>query len=199
MQVRSLICLALCGVLMLLAFGCAADESQPDGAAAGNPPADSVQTTIYLLTADGSAPIGVRRSVPRKSPFAREALRALLAGPTADERAEGITSAIASSVTLRSFRIEGKSGVVDLSGLPAEAGSIDRVRVITQITRSLVGLSGIEQVWLRSDGEPWGLWRMSGGVENVAYGYDDLLGFFGICSSKPGAAAVERDCFTALP
>jgi hypothetical protein len=76
---------------------------------------------------------------------------------------------------------------------------VGRVRVITQITRSLVGLSGIERIRLRHEGRPWGLWRMSGGVADEAHGYDELLGFFHICSAKPGTEAVEGDCFSALP
>ena len=191
---------AVCGVFVLLTSGCGAAEDTSDPAAVNAlPHANAAQTTIYFLASDGSAPVGVRRSIPRRSPVAREALLALLAGPSANERESGITSALPSSVALRSLRLDGSSAVVNLVGLPMDADGVDRARVITQITRSLVGLSGIEQVWLREHGEPWGLWRMSGGVMNVAYGYDDLLGFFRICSSKPGTEAVEGDCFTALP
>ena len=160
----------------------------------------TVETTLYFLTRDRAAPIGVRRSIPRKSPYALKALRALLAGPTAQERREGVTTAIPAGVKLLSFRIEANtSAIVNLSGLPAKAGGVDRVRVITQITRSLVGLSGIERVWVRNEAKPWGLWRMSGGVADVAYGYKNLLGFTRICAAKPGTEAVEGDCFSALP
>ena len=58
---------------------------------------------------------------------------------------------------------------VDLLGLPLKANGIDRVRIITQLTRSLVGLSGIERVWIRNDGKPWGLYLMSGGVADRAH------------------------------
>ncbi len=187
--------------LLLLTSGCGGDEGQPGAAAANDSSrADAVQTTIYFLTAEGSAPIGVPRAISNHSPLAREALRTLLAGPTPDERDRGIRSALPESAEIRSFRIEGNSNaVVDLSGLSNEADGVERVRVITQITRSLVGLSGIEEVWLRNEGNPWGLRLMSDGVANIAYGYDDLIGFFRICSSKPGTEAEEGDCFTALP
>jgi hypothetical protein len=192
---------AVCGVLVLLTSGCGAaeDRSDPEGAGA-LPHANAARTTVYFLSSNGSAPVGVKRSIPRRSPIAREALRALLTGPSADERNSGITSALPSSVELRSLRTEANAeAVVDLAGLPTDAGGVDRARIITQITRSLVGLSGIERVRLRDRGEPWGLWRMSGGVMDVSYGYDDLLGLFRVCSAKPGTEAVEGDCFTALP
>lgn len=191
---------ATCGVFVFLSSGCGTAEDTSDPVAGNaSPQVDAAQTAIYFLSSDGSAPVGVRRTILRGSPIAREALRALLAGPSADERESGITSALPSSAVLRSFRLDGSSAVVELVGLPTGANGIDRARVITQITRSLVGLSGIEQVWLREDGQPWGLWRMDGGVRDVPYGYDDLLGYFRICASKPGTEAVEGDCFSALP
>jgi spore germination protein GerM len=185
-------------VLAFAASGCGTDEEQPEAAAEAVP---VVETTLYFLTGDGTAPIGVRRAIPRKSPFALEALRALLAGPTADEEKQGLTTAIPSDTKLLSFRIEKHtSAVVGLTGLPTEGASgVERVRIITQITRSLVGLSGIERVWLRNDGTPWGLWRMEGGISNRPYDYDAMLGWSHVCAAKPGTEAVPGDCFSALP
>jgi spore germination protein GerM len=186
-------------VLAFAASGCGADEGQP--VAAVTDAAPTVDTTLYFLTGDGTAPIGVRRAIPRRSPFALEALRALLAGPTADEEKQGLRTAIPSEAKLLSFRIEEHtSAVVELDGLPTEGASgVERVRIITQITRSLVGLSGIERVWLRNDGVPWGLWRMEGGISNRPYDYDAMLGWSHVCAAKPGTEAVPGDCFSALP
>jgi len=58
---------------------------------------------IYFLTNHGSAPIGVRRTITRKSPYAREALTALLAGPTREEERKGITSPIPKGIHLLSM------------------------------------------------------------------------------------------------
>lgn len=168
--------------------------------AAASTRAGTIDTTLYLLTPDGAAPLGVRRSIPPTPPYALQALRALLAGPTEAERKRGITSAIPEAVELLAFSIEGRNtGVVDLGGLPKAANAVERVRVITQMTRSLVGLSGIERVRLRSNGEPWGLWQMSGGVADEAYSYEKLLGFSRVCIGKPGTETEEGDCFSALP
>ena len=142
----------------------------------GEATAPRPETTVYLLTADRSAPIGVRRTLARRSPFAREALRALLAGPTAAERRLGLTTAIPARTRLVSFRSDSVA-VVGLTGLPQSASGVNRVRVLTQIVRSLVGLSGIERVRVRNDGRPWGLWLQSGGVDDRPLGYDDLLGW----------------------
>jgi spore germination protein GerM len=181
--------------LVLLALGLSGSNATetPPAAVAASRAAPTVETTLYFLTRDRAAPLGARRPIARKSPYALEALRALVNGPTAQERHDGVTTAIPAGVKVLSFRIDANTrAVVNLSGLPAKAGGVDRVRVITQITRSLVGLSGIERVSLRNNGKPWGLWRMSGGVADVAYGYENLLGFTRICGGRGG-------CFSALP
>lgn len=196
-RAAGLLAAALLGLAALAASGCGG-EQEPAAAAADR--AGTLETTLYFVTPDGAAPIGVRRSIPRTSPYALQALRALLSGPTAEERKQGITSAIPEAVELLTFRIEGStSGVVDLVGLPHEANAVERVRVVTQIARSLVGLSGIEHVRLRSEGEPWGLWLMGGGVADEAYGYARLLGFSRVCVGKTGTETVEANCFSALP
>jgi hypothetical protein len=107
-------------------------------------------------------------------------------------------------VRIRSFRIDTctptscskrehpVSAWVGLSGLPLRANAVERVRIITQLTRSLVGLSGIERIRIRNDGSVWGLYLMTGGVADRAHDYKELLGFARICGSPGG-------CFSALP
>lgn len=182
---------------MLASSGCGGEQQ---AAAAETNRATTVETTLYFLTPDRAAPIGVRRSIQRTSPYALQALRALLAGPTKAERKQGITSAIPEAAEVLTLRMEGTgTAVVDVDGLPQEANAVERVRVITQIARSLVGLSGIERVRLRSAGEPWGLWLMSGSVADEDYGYEKLLGFTRVCVGKPDTEIVEDDCFSAIP
>jgi hypothetical protein len=201
MTVRWPLALVIAASVLTATGGGGAASSPAVGGRTANAEERGVRTTIYFLTDGATAPIGVRRTIARKSPYARQALEALLVGPTAAEREEGITSAIPPGTELLSLRFEVRGGeaTVDLSGLPADAGTLTRVRAISQITRTLVGLSGIQQVWLRADGKPFGLWMMDGSIENVAYGYDDMLAFFHICTAKPGTEAVPGDCFSALP
>ena len=178
-------------LLALVASGCGVGAAQSAGAATNARPT-TFETTLYFLTPNWSAPIGVRRSLKRTSPFAVQAMRALLAGPTQAENERGLRTALRDSTELVSLRIvRNRIAVVSLTGLPANASPVDRVRVITQIARSLIGLSGIEQVRLRNDGKPWGLPLMTGGTADIAYGYRELLGFTGV-----GGAGGS---FSALP
>ena len=132
----------LAGSLALLASGGGASDAQSAGAAMNAPP-PGVETTLYFLTADRTAPIGVRRSLKRASPFAIQAMRALLAGRTQAEEKRGLGTAIPDGTELVSFRIVGNAtAIINLSGLPQDGSPVERVRVITQITRSLIGLSG---------------------------------------------------------
>jgi len=181
---------ALLAALALVVSGCGVGAEQSASASTNARPM-TFQTTLYFLTTDRSAPIGVRRSLKRTSPFATEAIRALLAGQAQSERERGLRTAIPDGTELMSLRIvRNRIAVVNLTGLPLNGSPVDRVRVITQITRSLIGLSGIEKVRLRNDGKPWGLWRMSGGVADIAYGYRELLGFAGIGGAGGSFAAL---------
>ncbi len=183
-------------ILAFLAPGCGAGTAPHGQSDAAQPRVSrGIGTTVYFLTRSRSAPIGVRRIISRKSPYALQALRALLAGPTESERKLGITTAIPARVRIRFFSIEAcvpKSCLrparrvnarVYLLGLPLRANGVERVRIITQLTRSLVGLSGIERIWIRNHGKPWGLYLMSGGVADRAHDYKELLGFTRICGS----------------
>lgn len=184
----------------------------PAGAASDRPqtPRRTV-TTLYFLTPDGAAPIGVRRTLPRQSPQARQALEALLAGPTP---AEGVLTVIPADVRLRSLVLEprrrGSDALVDLTGLPPAAGVppgrrpsvLLHVRVLTQIARTLIGLSDIARVRVRVDGRPWDLPGMDGRLRDRPTDYERLRGWTRICAGQrtPGerAAGLSR-CFAALP
>jgi spore germination protein GerM len=174
---------------------------------AEDPPQAPARTTVYFLTDGGAAPLGVRREPVRRpgAATARLALEELLAGPTEDERRSGLTTAIPAGAEVRSLTIElrpsGSEAFVDLAGLPYadDAGAVLKVRVLTQVARTLIGLNDIARVRLRGDGRPWGLWDLEGNVRDDAIDYERLRGFFHICAAAPGTEAVPRDCFTALP
>jgi spore germination protein GerM len=118
-------------------------------------------------------------------------MRALLAGRMPAERKQGLATAIPDGTELVSFRIVGNTtAIVNLSGLPLDGSPVNRVRVITQVTRTLIGLSGIERVRLRNEGTPWGLWRMTGDIADIAYGYRELLGLTGVGGAGGAFAAL---------
>jgi Sporulation and spore germination len=154
-----------------------------------------------LLIDDGAAPIGVRRTIKTRSPYAREALKELLAGPTLEEEKNGITTAIPEGARLLSmtYRRHGADETVNLAGLPLQkAEPIEKHRIIAQIARTLIGVSGIERIWLEANGQPWGLTLMDRSVYSGPWGYEELTGWhIGACC--PGTETVECDHFDALP
>ena len=173
--------------------------------------APTTRTTVYFLADRAAAPLGVRRSIERKSPFARQALKALLAGPTAAERQRGITTALPARAEVLSLSFRGRHNrvaVVNLTGVPPakaprgeQATAIMRVRAITQIARTLIGLSGVDAVEIRVDGEPWDLELMDGRVVRTETDYDRLGGWTRTCGAR---SAEERRlglsrCFSAVP
>jgi spore germination protein GerM len=168
----------------------------------------TVRTTLYFLVDDGAMPLGVRREVVERTPppwgsVAGGALEALLAGPTAEEASAGLTTAIPTGTKLISLRSRGYGGtgaVIDLSGLDGVHDALGRARIITQIVRTLVGISSssVERVWLLEDGQPWGMYLMNGGIGNGPFDYDTLIAFH-LGTACPGTETVVCDHFDALP
>jgi spore germination protein GerM len=173
-------------------------------AIATQPSIGVLRTTVYFLTERGVAPVGVRRTIETRSPYAREALRALLRGPSEEERAKGVTTAIPAGTRLLSFSVRaarphgGSEAIIDLSGLASVAHPIAQARVITQVARTLIGMSDIDRVTFRSDGRPYGPVTRSGRVFDGPFDYDALAGWQ-LGSSCAGSETSECDHFDALP
>lgn len=202
-------------LLAVLLVGCGSSDS--NGAAGSESPKPTAnlsasdgaptRSTVYLLSDERTVPLGVRRDLTRRPGVStsRLALAKLLAGPTAGERHRGLETAIPAEAEVRSLTIDikaqGSEAFVDLGGLPLadDADALLKVRVMTQVARTLIGLNDIERVWLRADGRPWGLWDMQGKIRDDPIDYDRLRGFSHICAAKPGTEAVLGDCFSALP
>ena len=199
----------------LVGAGCGAAETGRTESRESQKPAASLapsagaptRTTVYFLTDRRAVPLGVRRKLTRRpgATTARLALEELVAGPNTTERQRGLTTAIPAGARIRSLTLKtyprGSGAFVDLAGLPPadDAAAVLKVRVITQVARTLIGLNDIERVWLRVEGRVWGLWDMGGNIRDDPIDYNRLRGFFHICSAKPGTEAVPGDCFTALP
>jgi sporulation and spore germination protein len=198
---------------MIGAVGCGATK----GASSAAPPsrtARTFETTVYFLTEDAGAPLGVRRTLPARSPHAREALTALLDGPNSNERNRGLVTAFPLRARLVSLRLvarpAGTDAFIDLTGIPPVAGVLPgkrpsvlmRVRALTQIARTLIGLSGIGRVWVRVDSRPWDLPRIDGRLGDGPTHYQRLRGWSRICAGQrtlnERAAGLGR-CFAALP
>jgi hypothetical protein len=191
-------------LLAALAAGCGAGADEAGRGYAeseGTAQPGTTRTTIYFLTDDGAAPTGVRRTIEARSPYAQRALEALLAGPNSQEAESGITTAIPAETQLlaMTYARHGADQTVSFSGLPQEGVDVLRqARIITQITRTLIGVSGTERVWLLNDGRPWGLTLRSGRIDNGPFDYGDLVGW-DVGRGCPGTETVTCDRFTALP
>jgi spore germination protein GerM len=184
-----------------LGAACGAERERNADAPAQHPAQQTTRSTVYFLIDDGLAPIGVRRTIRAKSPYAREALKALLAGPTREEQATGITTAIPAGTQLISMTYErhGADETVNLAGLPLESADVlQKHRGIAQIARTLIGVSGIERIWLEANGQPWGLTLIDGSIYSGPWGYEELTGW-DVGAACPGTETVECDHFAALP
>jgi len=102
--------------------------------------------------------VSVRRPGPRRDASLRArletALRALLAGPSPDERRQGMTSEIPAGTALRSVRVDGTTLTVDLSSnFASGGGSTSMLARLSQIVYTATQFPQIPQVRLLLDGQ----------------------------------------------
>ncbi|MDP5185423.1 GerMN domain-containing protein [Blastococcus sp. BMG 814] len=130
-------------------YGLAAPTSPPT-AAPSAVPADEAGWA-YLVGADGAL-VPRARDSGTGSPEERlgELLTALAAGPTEEERAQGLSTALPSGVAL-TVAIDGATATIDLSG---GAPLSSNRRAVAQLVLTAASLPGVEAVLLTSDGEP---------------------------------------------
>lgn len=83
------------------------------------------------------------------------ALRALLDGPSAAERAAGDVTVIPAGTRVLGVDLDGREAVVDLTAEFAEGGgSLSLVARVTQVVFTVTQFPGVEVVRFRLDGEP---------------------------------------------
>lgn len=117
------------------------------GTAPGSTPAPTMTVRVYFHVEDRLT--AVTRTVPRTAQVATAALTQLLAGPTAAERATGITSALSARTAglLRSVRITGGVGYVDFGDLAAATarptGSSVGPGVFAEIDATVTQFAGV--------------------------------------------------------
>ncbi len=118
------------------------------------------QTTVavyFIRASDGGDTLqDVARRVRGRTVEARlrGALEALLAGPTPDERARGLTTAVPPGTRLRGVRIDDHVAVVDLTGeVAAGGGSASMLGRLWQIVYTATQFPAAPQVRLLIDGQ----------------------------------------------
>jgi germination protein M len=107
--------------------------------------------TLYFLRAEE---LGVAaRRVPQTTKPATAAMEALLSGPTAAEKAAGLTSAVPNGVRLLGLSIDGTTARVDLSSrFAAGGGSLSMQARVAQVVYTLSQFPTIKAVAFMLDG-----------------------------------------------
>ncbi len=97
--------------------------------------------------------------VDRPGATAEDAVRALLAGPSAKERKKRITTAVPGPADLRSVTVDGDLATVDLDRDFARGRDADRLSArVAQLVLTVTGVAGVERVQLLIEGgTPLGL------------------------------------------
>ncbi|MDO8363347.1 MAG: GerMN domain-containing protein [Actinomycetota bacterium] len=91
------------------------------------------------------------RLVPAATPAA--AVEALLAGPTADERADGLVSLVPAGTRLLGLVVDGNEAVVDLSAeFNSGGGSLSVTGRVAQVVYTVTHFAGIDTVRFSIDG-----------------------------------------------
>ncbi|HET9242456.1 MAG TPA: Gmad2 immunoglobulin-like domain-containing protein [Gaiella sp.] len=148
---------ALCAVV-LIASACDNDERPPQSAtatetSAGETTEETMSVAVYHLRDGRIAPVG--RSVTATPAVARAALASLLEGPTTEERAAGLASAIPAGTTLEDVSLEDGVATVDLSETFDDGGGGASVQArVAQVVATLTRFPTIERVAFEIDGRP---------------------------------------------
>ena len=116
----------------------------------GSTPA-SATITVYLLDGAGTA-VAVKRNVATRE-VGSAAIQALIAGPTAGEASDGLSSAFPSDSLLLGIRIGDGTATVDMSReFEAGGGSALILGRLAQLVYTLTGFPSVDRVQLLLDG-----------------------------------------------
>lgn len=122
------------------------------GAVALAAPSAAGAATVHVYFAYGEHGVAVHRQAPAAAP-ATAAVRALLKGPTATERAHGLSSAVPTGTRLLGLNIRDRVANVDLSRRFASGGgSLSMSIRLGQLVYTLTAIRGVDAVSLRIEG-----------------------------------------------
>ena len=130
------------------------------GPAAPRAPGDA---TVRVWLARGEAPVAVERTVARAGPEA--ALAALVAGPTPEERARGLSSWFSDATVDVLGSVERRDGllVVDFTGLdrliPGAGSSAGSAQLLATLDSTVFQFPAIDSVEYRLDGSCEAFWE----------------------------------------
>ena len=119
-------------------------------------PAPEPLTTfgVYFLRDGKLAP--VYRAVPQTDAVGTAAVQALLAGPTAEERSAGFSSAIPAGTELLGLGLRDRAALADFSRELEPAPGTLPAAPLAQLTFTLTQFPTVSGVWIAVQGEPVG-------------------------------------------
>ncbi|MDX6481132.1 MAG: hypothetical protein QOG85_1642 [Gaiellaceae bacterium] len=117
------------------------------------PQPTAVSLTIWLARSDGVVP--VQRAHAATPAVATAAIKALLAGPTAAERASGLSSAIPKGTKLLGISLHDRVATIDLTHEYASGGgTLSEYSRLAQVVYTLTEFPTIKKVRFHLDGAP---------------------------------------------
>lgn len=129
--------------------------STPATTAPGTEPTATASTTLKVYFLHGEGLIVASRTVPATTAVASTAMRELLAGPTAAERARGLASAIPTGTELRGVRIADGVATVDLGKrYESGGGTLSMSMRLAQVVYTLTQFPTVTSVRFALDGKP---------------------------------------------
>ena len=144
---------------------------------------------VWFTRGDGL--VAVRRTHQPTPRVATAAIDALLAGPTAAERASGVASAVPGGTRLLGITIRGGVATVDLtSEYQSGGGSLSMQTRLGQVVYTLTQFPTVQKVRFRLDGTPVNVFSSEGIVLDHPVGRSDYVNLLpAIQVSKPGDGA----------
>lgn len=131
------------------------ETSEPTEPTTTAPPAPTPTTTVAVYLVKGEVLEKVTRRVPKVPGIGRQAMEALLAGPTTDEAAAGITTAIPEGTRLLDLVIEEGTATVDLSpAYESGGGTLGLTLRLAQVACTLDQFATVDGVRFSLAGRP---------------------------------------------
>jgi hypothetical protein len=136
------------------------------------PTASGVEATLCYHR--GASVVMLTRRVPDDN--LRTVLAAYLAGPTAEERALGISTAVFDASFVPRARVRGGVATVDLAPGFSDAAGPTQLEIIVELVCTLTARPGVGQVRFRSGGQPIEVPRRDGSLTAGPVSRDDYAG-----------------------
>ena len=147
-----------------LLAGCTGSDADDEAGTTTSAAAPTMSSVAVYFLRDGKvAP--VRRTIAATPAVARAAVSSLFEGPTAEEEADGLTTAIPSGTTLGGIDVADGVATVDLRG-PLPTSPEQRLRVLAQLVATLTRFSTVHGVRL-GDGRVWNRHAIEGQTPQI--------------------------------